>query len=341
MSRHTFIPVDALGDWVGHLLQALGMPAAHALEVARVLVRTSQRGIDTHGVSRLPAYLAQMEAGVLDPQAVPSIEIVHGALRVDAHRSAGQLSGVVATRAAINIAQQQVACVCSISNSGHFAALGTYLLDVAEEGMLGFLCQRTPPIMARHGSRGAAIGNNPLAFAAPVADSAPLVFDMACSVVARGHVDAAHRAGDVSIPLGWAIDADGRDTTVPELALLGAMLPMAGHKGIGLAMLVECLAGCLSGAAEVHSSGAGSVAGVEAFLLVVNPRLLNSSGGFGTRMQAWLDRYQTSVPGGRYPGMRQAQCERERANTGIPVPLDLLEALCRTSEKLDVAIPMP
>ena len=201
--------------------------------------------------------------------------------------------------------------------------------------MIAFVAQSTPPIMALPGSRGAAIGNNPLAFASPAPGGPPLVFDIAASGVARGNVHAAARDGR-EIPAGWAIDAEGNPTTDPKAALAGAMLPMAGHKGVGLAMMVECLAGSLSGARPAAVTGAtpGSApARVGAFVFVANPQLVAGAEAYGSHMAAWLATYAAaSGPEGRYPGQRAARLEVERGRDGIPLTAGVVGELRKVGE---------
>jgi LDH2 family malate/lactate/ureidoglycolate dehydrogenase len=218
---------------------------------------------------------------------------------------------------------------------GHLAALGMFTLRAAEAGNLAFLAQSAPPMMALAGSKGAAIGNNPLSFASPVPRSAPLVLDIAVSGVARGNVLAAAREGR-AIPEGWAIDAEGNPTTDANAALAGAMLPMAGHKGIGLAMMVECLAGSLTGATPESVTGAkpGSApARVGAFGFVANPTLVAGREAYEAHVEAWLERYRRATgPEGRYPGQRAASLEVERGRDGIPLPAAVVVELRKVGE---------
>jgi LDH2 family malate/lactate/ureidoglycolate dehydrogenase len=315
--------VGAITDWLAGAFVGLGLPAEDAGLAARVLVRTSARGIDTHGISRALVYARKLESGELNPRPRVRLEERAGVLHCHADSGLGQVVATRAIRAAIAAAASRGLVPVVIHDVGHLAAIGMFALEAAEAGMLAFVAQSTPPIMALEGSRGAAIGNNPLAFASPVAGGAPLVFDMAASGVARGNVLEAARMNR-PIPLGWAIDAEGRPTTDPQAALAGAMLPTAGHKGIGLAMMVQCLAGSLSGAvpAAVTSGVApGSApARVGAFAFVANPAVIVGRREYDAHVADWLAAYRRAAGGtGRYPGERAAACEIERQRDGIPV----------------------
>ena len=262
---------DALRSWCAGLFAATGMPAGDAQLAAEVLVRTSLRGIDTHGISRAPLYAEALLAGEINPVPDHGGEVRDGVLRYGGDRGLGQVIGAAAVRRALTIARDQPVVPCLVRQCGHLAALGTYVLMAAEAGMFALMCQSTAPLMGLPGWKGRGIGNNPLAFATPVPGRPPLVFDMASSVVARGHLREAVREG-TSIPEGWAIDPDGQPTTDPETGMAGAVLPVGGYKGIGIAMLVQCLAGSLLGSsAQLRAPGQPSAMG--AFLLVINPQL--------------------------------------------------------------------
>ncbi|WP_225984643.1 Ldh family oxidoreductase [Noviherbaspirillum aerium] len=339
-SQSKRIPAEELMQWSSDAFAACGMSRQDADTGARVLLRTSLRGIDTHGVSRLPVYVEKLCNGEVDPHAQPLIESRHGALHCDGRNGLGQVVASRAMAETIATARATALAACTIRNSGHLAALGMFLLQASEQGMFALLCQKTPPLMALPGSTARAIGNNPIAFSMPVNDGPPMVFDMASSVVARGNVLQAVRDKLPSIPEGWAIGPDGMPTTDPTQALAGAMLPVAGYKGIGLAMLVECLAGSFSGtepARNLNTGTAGSASDASAFLLVINPELMFGRAAFDAYSSAWLQHYlQASGPFARYPGQRQAACEAERLREGIPLPAALREELRQVGERLGI-----
>lgn len=330
------VAAPALEDWVTAVFARCGVPQADARQTAAVLVRTNLRGIDTHGVMRVLPYVEKLRSGEVNPNASPRAELRDGVLHVDGDRGLGQVVASFAVERAVEIARSQAVVTSVIRNSGHLAALGLFVLPAAEAGMIAVLCQETPPLMALEGSSGAAIGNNPIAFAAPITGRAPLVFDMATSIVARGNVLQAARDGAL-IPEGWSIGPDGRPTTDPKVALKGAMLPVAGHKGIGLAMLVQILAGSLSASRTAESAanfGATSAAGnVSAFLMVINPDRVVGREAFDAHVAQWLGTYMAvSGEEARYPGERASQCEVERRESGIPLGLGAVAELRKVGE---------
>jgi LDH2 family malate/lactate/ureidoglycolate dehydrogenase len=338
------VNASALRRWLADVLEAAGMASEPAAIAAEVLVRTSLRGIDTHGVIRILDYVERLRSGELDAGALPAAEIRDNVVHVDGNLGLGQPVGRFAGKAAVALARTVPFVPCLIRRSGHLAAIGMFALEAAEQGMLAVICQQTPPIMAPAGARRAAIGNNPLAFAMPLPGRPPLAFDMAASVVARGRVAAAAREGR-PIPPDWAIGPDGRATTDAALAMQGAVLPMAGHKGIGLAMLVQCLAGSLAGSAAGAGPADGgpaqsSPADVSAFLLVVNPALVIGQAAFEADANAWLSTYLAACgAGARYPGQRAAECEADRIVHGIPLATAVQAALARLGASLQRPFP--
>jgi LDH2 family malate/lactate/ureidoglycolate dehydrogenase len=153
---------------------------------------------------------------------------------------------------------------------------------------------------------------------------------MANSVAARGRIQQAARDGS-PIPVDWAVGEDGQPTTEPAAALLGYLRPMAAHKGIGLAMVVEVLTSGLAGwpAESGPASGqSGSAEGVGAFVLVINPALICGQEAFEDGMHRWLRQFlNASGSGARFPGQRQAATEKERRAMGIPIPVSVVREL--------------
>lgn len=340
-----------LQAWSTRVLMGFGVAEEPAALTAGLLVRTSLRGIDTHGISRLPGYVDKLTSGEVNAHAVPRIDADMGAagaaagwLRCDGDGGLGQVVASFALEQSMARARQQPLVACHIRATGHLAALAVYVAAAAEQGFFAFLCQRTPPVMALPGASGPVIGNNPLAFALPLAGRAPLVFDMANSVVARGHVAQAVREGQDIIPPEWALGPDGQPTTDPVLALQGAMQPIAGHKGLGLAMLVECLAASLGGITSAPNAAggtAGSAANASAFALVINPALTTGREAFDASVSAWMQTYlKAGGTGARYPGQRQAECELQRRRDGVPLPAGLLAELRALGERTGLPLPV-
>lgn len=316
----------AVTQWTAEVLQAAGISAAHAALAAEILVRTTLRGVDSHGVSRIPIYLQRIAAGEITSKD-PSAEWRDGALHVNGEGALGQVVATFAVDQAVRATEKVASALSVITNCGHLSALGMFALQAAEKGRVALVCQRTPPVMGFPGSPRASIGNNPMAFAAPERGGTPLVFDMANSVAARGRIQQAAR-DNAPIPSDWAVGEDGLPTTEPAAALLGYLQPMAAHKGIGLAMVVEVLTSGLAGWPEAGAASGKPGSGVGAFILVINPALVCGQDVFEDGMHRFLRQFlNSSASGARFPGQRQAALEKERRSTGIPIPKSVVREL--------------
>jgi LDH2 family malate/lactate/ureidoglycolate dehydrogenase len=247
---------DRLRDGASALLEALGLSGADARVGAEVLVRTDMRGVRSHGVRHLPAYARQVRAGgiVATAQRRTVIETASMAT-LDGGAGLGHIAAHAATSLAIDKARRSGIALVTVRNSNHCGALGHYALMCAEAGLIGIAVSNCPPVMTVPGSRTRAIGNGPTAYGVPRAGGPPLVFDAALSRVAGGHILMALER-NAEVPEGWIVDAAGRPTTNPaDFVNGGALLPVGDHKGYGLTLLGEILAGALSGAAMISQIG--------------------------------------------------------------------------------------
>lgn len=334
------ISVAALSEWTARLLAAVGLPAPDAGIAAAVLVDADRRGLSTHGVARLAAYADRLAAG--DMVARPAIQVEErgGVLVIDAGGGLGQLVASRAVDEARARLPGRAFQAFLLRNAGHLGALGAYVRRAAEQGLVAFIAQVSQPIMAPEGALGAAIGNNPLAFATPLPDGPPLVFDMSCSKVARGNVLLAARTGQ-AIPGDWAIGRDGTPTTDPAEALLGAMLPLGGYKGLGLAMLVQVLAGSLTGAVPRTLPGQGAAADVGAFGFVLDPDELAGRAAFDAHLRQWIGHYRAKVgENGRLPGERAERQAAESDRFGIALSPAIRNELTALGARLSVPFPL-
>jgi LDH2 family malate/lactate/ureidoglycolate dehydrogenase len=268
-----------------------------------------------------------------------------GGIVLDSDSAMGHVAGPHAVRLARQALETSASVLVAIQTCGHLGALGMHALLAAEAGYFCLVGQRTPPLLAMEGFRGAAIGHNPIAFACPVPGEPPIVFDIACSVAARGHILLAARDGR-PIPEGWALDAQGRPTTDAQAALAGALLPMGGHKGIGIAMMVECLAGALAATAASLEPEAnrlptsGAMGGQAAFLWMVDPGAFVQGDLFAAYMAQWTEGYQASGGDAAHlPGRRGAQLEARGREQGVALPPALLKDLQALGERCAIALP--
>ena len=230
-------------------LVSLGLEEGAAALAARVLVLGDLFGIPTHGVSRIESYGERIRIGGIKARPSIAIERVAPAMaRVDGDNGVGPLVGMKALEAAMEIARELGVGVALARNSNHFGPVAPYSWLAAEQGFASVIGSNASTTIAPTGGKEAKLGNSPVAFAVPNPDGRPFILDMALSVVARAKIRAAAKSG-TAIPDTWATDADGNPTTDAKAALDGFLLPIGGHKGYGLALFVDLIAGLLSGAA--------------------------------------------------------------------------------------------
>lgn len=237
-----------LTDLAVRALRAGGMSEADADKAAKVLVLADLFGIHTHGVSRIPQYLDRAAVGGLDVTARISVErVTPGLSRVDGANGLGPVVGSYALEAALAGAREVGIGAAFARGSNHFGPIMPYLFQACEQGFAAIIASNATTTIAPWGGREARLGNNPLGFGVPRPGGDPVLLDIAMSVVARAKIRAAAKAG-TSIPDTWATDRSGVPTTDPQAALDGFLQPVGGHKGYGLALMVDMFAGLLSGA---------------------------------------------------------------------------------------------
>ena len=248
----TKVDFDILLDLYTKILETTGMHSENAYLGARVLATADMWGDPFHGGMSLGKFLQIASEGGINPLA--EIEIVSKGTSwaiIDGHNGLGHVTSCKAMDFAIQKAKKNKGIsIVGVKNSMHFGDAGYYALMAAKEDMIGLAMSNVNPVMTIPGAIGRILGNNPIAYAAPAGQEKPVFFDIAMSKVAGGKLHYAKAKGE-SIPEGWAVDSLGNPLTDPILYHKdgGALLPMAEHKGYGLALLVEILAGVLTGAA--------------------------------------------------------------------------------------------
>ncbi len=327
-----------------------GVPAGDAGMVADSLLRADLRGIHTHGVVRLPSYVDRLQAGLVVPR--PELRIEQPTLWsrvVDGGNGLGAVVATSAMQAALDAAGSFGIGAATAKRSNHFGAASVYALQAVERACIGIALTPASRALAPYGSRAPLLGTNPIAVAVPAGpERAPWVLDMASSIAARGHIRLAALRGD-PIPEGWALDERGRPTTDAAAALRGVMLPFAGPKGSGLAMLIDILGGVLSG-----SGFAGSIRDmtrdfeapqeVGHFFLAFKIEAFMPLADFEQRMALLIKRLKALPPAAgfeevTYPGEREARLEWTRRDTGIPLPAETVGALSDLAQRFELELP--
>lgn len=251
------IPVPRLEQFCVAALRQVGVRETEARTTTDVLVTTDTFGVFTHGTRNLRGYVRRLRAGGLRPGAQPTVVAEGPAWAlVDGQSGLGMVTSAFAMDVAIQKARATGVGYAGVRNSCHFGAAGYYALRAAHAGLIGLAVSNDKPSVTVPGSRARVLGSNPLAYAVPAGQHRPIFLDIATSAVAGVKVYQAQTHGG-AIPSGWLVDAQGLPTTDPAgFPDSKTLLPMAGHKGYGLALLIEILAGALTGAAvaqEVRS----------------------------------------------------------------------------------------
>ena len=298
MSHHGDLAIRApeLRRFISDALATTGMSPADAAIAAEVLANADEFGVSTHGVKLLPGYLRRLQGGGARPHGRPHIvrEGPAWAL-VDGDSALGVLIGVFGMQTAIDKARTAGIAYVGVRNSGHFAAAGYYALMAARAGLVGVSVANDTPSVIAPGARAPVVGTNPFSYAIPAGRHPPILLDMAISTVAGGKVYQARMLGQ-TIPNNWIVDTDGQPTTdaalYPEQA---SLVPAGGHKGFGLALLIETLAGLLSGAEVTFGVASWMQAGADqptlhgAAFIALDPAVLGGRDEFLARVDKLID----------------------------------------------------
>lgn len=242
------LTVAAAYQLVQQILVAAGLPQADAALVTDNLVQADLRGHSSHGVSRVTVYCNRIRDGLV--ATAPEIKVVNetpAVLHVDGGHGMGAVVAAKAMRMCMEKARSSGIAMCSARASTHFGIASYYTMQAAANDMIGYACSNAPATMAPWGGITPMLGTNPFSMSVPAGRRRPIVFDSSSSMVARGKINLAELE-DRPIPLGWAIDKDGLPTTNATEALKGSVLPFGEHKGYGIALMIDILAGVLSGA---------------------------------------------------------------------------------------------
>jgi LDH2 family malate/lactate/ureidoglycolate dehydrogenase len=330
------------------VLERLDVPSNDAAEVAGCLIKAELRGVDSHGMVRLPVYSRRIQAGVVKP--VPEMQVRSSgtaAALVDGDNGLGPVVGSRAMATALELAAKYGTGFVGACRSNHFGAAAYYVEKAIAQGCIGFAASNAPPNMAPFGGRERFLGTNPIAIGIPAGRKNPLIFDASTSVVARGKIIvAAHTKQPV--PQGWAIDPQGRSTTDAREALAGAVLPFGGAKGSAISFIVDILCGVLTGAAyAVHLNTLENLAAVQNVghvFAALRTDLFMSAKEFESRMDEILDLLKASPPAPGVdrvlaPGDVELASESRLRAAGIPLAAEIVEQLTSLGEELGVPFP--
>jgi len=342
------IPISKLEQFCQTALGRCGMSEADARVATDVLVTTDAFGVFTHGVKSLKGYIHRLKGGGLRADATPCVAAEGPAWAVvDGQSALGMITSVFAMNTAIQKAKTAGVAYVGVRNSCHFGAAGYYALLAAKADMIGMAMANDTPSMVAPGARKAVLGTNPFAYAVPAGQEPPIFMDIASSAVAGGKIRVYQGLGQ-KVPDTWLVDTEGVPTTDPfAYPFAGSLQPFAGHKGYGIALMIETLAGALSGAAMrgdvkgwIDSDPTQPTQHGAAFL-AINVGQMMPIDAFKERIDAMIRGiHETPKAKGSQriyvPGEMEWQKRQEALAKGIPLPTTCGPVSASLAEELEM-----
>jgi LDH2 family malate/lactate/ureidoglycolate dehydrogenase len=332
-------PEPVLRAHLEGLLRGLGVPHDQAVVVADNLVEADLRGIDSHGSHLMALYYGRVRDGHLRPETVVTTLDDQGAtVRLDGGLGFGQVAGVAAMDLALERAREHGVATVTVRELTHLGALAYYTLRAADRGCIALAFQNGPTIVPPFGGTTGVFSTNPFSYAIPAGTEPPIVFDIATTAVAGNKILLARKRGDAAIPLGWANDDDGVPTADPQAASVFQLQWFGGHKGFGIGMLVEIMAGVLGdscfGSVENTASplaGRDRIAKGCSFVALDVARFLPVE-EFRRRVDRLVrDCHESALASGTeriyVPGEMEFHRRAARLRDGIPLPATLVAEL--------------
>jgi LDH2 family malate/lactate/ureidoglycolate dehydrogenase len=342
------IGADDLRAMVAGIFAARGVREADAAAVADTLVWANLRGIDSHGVSRVPRYLELFDKGESVPDAAVTVERPRAAVAiVDAHAAPGPIAMNRAVDEAVSGARECGIGWASVRGTVHTGAIGYYTSRAAEAGFAAVGVVAGVPNMAYAGARGAAVATSPLSVAVPAGRHEVVLLDMATAVMALGRI-AQLKAAGATLPPGVAVTADGDPTTDPALATVP--VPVGGAKGSGMSLVFEMLASGLVANPIVPGYHSGTKEGrrhrQNGFVLAIDVSAFLPVAEFTATIDGTVDAIKALPPGEGtsevlVPGERGRRSERDRRQAGIPLGAKVWRGLSESAGALGVTVPAP
>ena len=339
---------DRLREFVASALERADVSAEDAAIISAGLVDADLRGIPSHGVSRLPTYIDALQRGF--SRARPLIQVHrtgHATAVLDGNDGLGSLVAVLGMREAIELADESGIGMVAVHSSSHFGHAGYYASLAAADGCIGIVLSNAFPTVAPFGGCQAMLGTNPIAVAAPGGDRPDFALDMSTSITSRGWLRLAAE-DNAPIPEDWAVTKDGAPARTPREAMAGILLPFGGYKGSGISMMVDLIAGILTGAGfgqGVHSMYVpGELrADVGHALIAIRISAFLERSEYERRYSTWYDALKASQPAQGHdailiPGERSAAIARKQQREGIYLDAKTWQSLDQLAEKLGVAL---
>jgi LDH2 family malate/lactate/ureidoglycolate dehydrogenase len=345
----TYNPQD-LVRFATEVCQAEGVRRADAELLADSLVQANLWGHHSHGVLRLSWYIDRLRSGAMKADARPELAVDAGAVAViDGRDGIGQTMAARAADEAVARARVHGVAAVGVRNSNHFGTAAYFTRRVSSQGCVGLLTTNASPAMAPWGGRVKAVGNNPWSVSAPAGRYGAMTMDLANTAVARGKIYLARERGE-TIPEGWATDSTGQPTTDPTAAIEGLILPMGGHKGYVISVMLDVLSGVLTGSKfgdGVHGpyeplprSGSGHL------MVALHVEAFMAADVFERRMEDLIAQLKAvpTAPGSEdvsFPGELEERSQQNSLRAGVELPAATVGTLRSLATQTDVAPPRP
>lgn len=296
MNNRVNVNVDEIKIKLHTIFKGVSVPKQDAEIVINALLDAETSGVESHGLMRMKAYVDRIVEHKIAANPIIKVEENGAVVRIDGGNGLGQVVTMCAVNKCVEVAKKYGVGVAAIAHSNHFGTAAYYTNIMAKEGCIGISATSAGPTVAPFGGMDLLLGTNPFSVAFP-ATKQVFCADMATSATAKGKIRIYAKSGK-TIPVGWALDAEGNDTTDPEEAIKGILLPMSGHKGYALAMIVDALCGLLSGAnlsCEATSMfNTQNLANVGHFICAINIEHFLPLENFERRAQEWFEKIRTS-----------------------------------------------
>lgn len=327
-----------------------GVPPAEAEIVADLLVRSDLRGVETHGVTRLPIYIRRLQKGYVRKECrLTPVKDKGPTAFLEAHGSMGHIVAYRAMEKAIAKAEEYGVGWVSVKDSGHFGVAGLFPMMAVKKDFIGHIVSNSAPMMFPMGGRERIVGNNPLAYAIPADQYPPVVLDFSLGVVSSGKLILARKKGE-KIPLGWAVDKEGLPTDEPYEGYEGggSLMPVGGHKGYGMALVHEMLTAVLTGGKwtsrikSLYEEDETGIQGTCHSFVAIDPDCFIGRDEFKREMDLYIKSIKESAKAKNcaeilMPGEPELRTETERMKHGIPLAAATMKELAALGESLGIS----
>ncbi|MFC1712064.1 Ldh family oxidoreductase [Candidatus Poribacteria bacterium] len=343
--KEKVVDTDELRRLVTAIFERCDMGERDASLLADTLVFADLRGVNSHGVLRVPEYVKKLKSGGVDSRGRPQVVRDSGACMViDGGNSMGQIGAHFAMEKTVERAEETGIAAAGIRGSNHCGAMAYFAVQALDHDMIGLATTNSLPTMAPWGGTERILGINPVAIAIPAGDEFPIVYDAAFSGSSHGKIRIYHQKG-LALPDGWALDEDGRATTDPAAAINGLLMPIGGFKGTGLAMIMGILSSMLSGASygtELGNMEEGPKPGQDGhFVAAIKIAAFEDIDLFKSRVDCAIKQiHECHLAKGfdrtYAPGEKEYISQEAHLRDGIPLNAITFADLCQTASKLGI-----